>query len=100
MKKISDYISEFQVTFDRGSIYWRYINPIATPIIIALFISKISIWHKILTAVISFLVIIIMGYIDRKSGVMKKSQKIYGDENPTYVSMHRKLDEIINKLKK
>ena len=96
--KITDYISWFKVRFDRGSVYWRYINAIVTAALVTVFTSEISIWYKIVSAIASFIFILVLGIIDIKVGILRKEQKIYGDQHPTFVEINKKLDKILNQL--
>ena len=96
--KISDLISYILLRLERGSGYWKYINFIVTAILIALFTSEINFWYKVVSAIGSFVVIYLLGELDIRFGVFRKYQKLTGDQHPTFVDMHKKLDKIIKSI--
>lgn len=87
-----------KVRFDRGRIYWSYINSIVTAILVTVFTLEINLWYKIGSALFTFILIYIMGYFDDKFKIIDREQKNYADKNPAIKKILEDLEEIKKKL--
>ena len=88
-----------KIRFDRGRIYWSYINAIVTAILVNIFILEINVWYKIGSGLASFVIIYLLGYFDDKFKIIDREQKNYADKNPAMQKILDDLNEIKEKLK-
>ena len=88
-----------KIRFDRGRIYWSYINAIVTAILVNVFILEINIWYKIGSGLASFVIIYFLGFLDDKFKIINREQKNYADKNPAMQKILDDLSEIKEKLK-
>ena len=88
-----------KIRFDRGRIYWSYINAIVTAILVNVFILEINIWYKVGSGLASFVIIYFLGFLDDKFKIINREQKNYADKNPAMQKILDDLSEIKEKLK-
>ena len=97
MKKLKFNVNH-KVRFDRGRVYYSYLNSIFTALLVWIFSSGNWI-NSIISAISVFVMIYVFGYFDQKFNILKREQKIYGEENPVLMDIKKQLEEIKEKLK-
>lgn len=86
-----------KVRFDRGRVYYSYLNSIVTAFLVWVF-SQGNFLHSVISGVSIFVFIYALGYLDQKFNVLKREQKIYSEENPIIMEILREVKEIKKKL--
>jgi O-antigen/teichoic acid export membrane protein len=86
--------TKHKIRLDRGRMWYTMFNAIITAILVYIFSSSYGIGYKILSGILAFIVIYIMGYIDEKLKLLKKEQEGYSLENPILM----KILEILKKI--
>lgn len=97
MKSIIHY-RKHKLRLDRGRMWYAIAAPIITAVLVAIFSSEMSMLWKVISGMITFMLIYIVGLIDEKLKLLNKEQNEYAKRNPYLVKMDRKLDEINKKL--
>lgn len=82
-----------KVRFDRGRVYYSYGNSIITAALVFIF-SQGNWINSILSSVCTILIIYCIGYLDQKLNILKREQKIYGEENPVLMDILKQIKEL------
>ena len=96
--KLSNIISKHKKRLDRGGQYINYLQgSLGVTILIA--VLKIKVWWVYVLGILLILLIrYIGGYIDEKTGTLKKEQKRYCEENPIIMEILNKINQILKQL--
>ena len=89
-----------KLRLDRGRMWYAIVAPIITAILVAIFTSEMTMLWKIISGIITFILIYVAGIIDEKLKLLNREQNEYAKRNPYLEKMDKKLDEIIKKLDK
>jgi hypothetical protein len=84
--------------FDRGRMWYAMLNSVITAFLVAIFSSEMAWYYKALSAVISFVLIYVMGFIDDKLRLLDKEQDGVSKRNPFLMEIADDIKEIKNKL--
>ncbi|MDH5570384.1 MAG: hypothetical protein OEY89_01385 [Gammaproteobacteria bacterium] len=79
-------------------MWYAIVTPIITAILVSIFSSEMNMYWKVLSGIITFIFIYIVGLVDEKLKLLNREQNEYAKRNPYLVEMDKKLDEINNKL--
>jgi hypothetical protein len=85
-------IARLKVYVDRSRWYFVLIQFL---MIVIMFIEskgfELEFWHYPLIIIGVLFLLVVAGYLDRVSGMIKAEQQFYADENPFFQEMMRKL---------
>ena len=88
-----------KVRFDRGRVYYSYLNSIITALLVWIF-SNSTLLESILSAMTVFVLIYTLGYLDQKFNVLQREQKIYGEDNPVLMDILKQINELKDEVKR
>ena len=94
----SRFFAKQKVRFDRGRIYWSYIQAPVTALLVLIFTIDIDWKYKVGSALSSFVLIYIMGFFDDIKKVINDEQEIYAKKNKVFMDILDRLDKIESKL--
>jgi hypothetical protein len=78
-------------------MWYTIFNSVITAILVTLFSSDMQMLYKILSGVVTFILIYFIGFVDEKFKLLDKEQEEYGKRNPYLVEMNKKLDKLLKK---
>ena len=87
-----------KVRFDRGRVYYSYLNSIITALLVWIF-SNSTLLESILSAMTVFVLIYTLGYLDQKFNVLQREQKIYGEDNPVLMDILKQIKELKDEVR-
>ena len=83
---------------DRGRMWYAIVAPIITAILVTIFTSEMTMIWKVVSGIITFVLIYVAGIVDEKLKLLNREQNEYARRNPYLEMMDSKLDEINKKL--
>ena len=87
-----------KVRFDRGRVYYSYLNSIITAFLVWIFSSGNWV-ESVISAFSVFVLIYLLGYLDQKFNVLQREQKIYSEENPVIMEILKEIKKLNNEIK-
>ena len=82
-----------KVRFDRGRIYYSYLNSIFTALLVYIFTQGNWV-TSVLSAFTVIAVIYLFGLLDQKLSILKREQKIYAEHNPVLMQILKELEKL------
>ena len=86
-----------KVRFDRGRVYYSYMNAIFTAGLVFIF-SQGNWINSVLSSVAVMVIIYLFGWVDQGFNILKREQQYYSEQNPTLMKILKEIEEIKAKL--
>ena len=87
-----------KIRFDRGRMWYSILNSVITALLVTIFTGEMSIYIKVMFAVLAIVVIYIIGYVDDKLKLFEREQTEIFKRNPYMEKLVKDIEEIKNKL--
>lgn len=88
-------IARYKIYVDRSRWYFVLIQFL---MIVIMFIEskgfELSLWHYPLIAIIVLFLLVVAGFLDRISGIIKAEQQFYADENPFFQDLLKRIKDL------
>jgi UDP-N-acetylmuramyl pentapeptide phosphotransferase/UDP-N-acetylglucosamine-1-phosphate transferase len=86
--------TKHKIRLDRGRMWYAMFQSLITAGLVYVFSSEMNIWYKVLSAVGSFIMVYLLGFIDDKLRLVDREQKGYSERNPVLMEIKEKLDQL------
>ena len=87
-----------KIRFDRGRMWYSILNSVITALLVTIFTGEMSIYIKVMFAVLAIVVIYIIGYVDDKLKLFEREQTEIFKRNPYMEKLTKDIEEIKTKL--
>ena len=87
-----------KIRFDRGRMWYSILNSVITALLVTIFTGEMSIYIKVMFAVLAIVVIYIIGYVDDKLKLFEREQTEIFKRNPYMEKLVKDIEEIKTKL--
>lgn len=98
--KLTIHYRKHKVRLDRGRMWMAMFQSLITAGLVVVFSSEMNGWYKVLSGIITLIIVYIFGWVDEKFRLLEREQQEYTERNPTLKKMTEDIEKIKIKLNK
>lgn len=98
--KLTIHYRKHKVRLDRGRMWMAMFQSLITAGLVIVFSSEMNGWYKVLSGIITLILVYIFGWVDEKFRLLEREQQEYTERNPTLKKMSNDIEQIKTELQK
>ena len=92
--KLKFHYRKHKVRMDRGRMWMAMFQSLITAGLVVVFSSEMNGWYKVLSGIITLILVYLFGWVDEKAGLLEREQQEYTERNPTLKKMTDDIERI------